>query len=118
MKFKVLALVAMMFAAPVFAADYVVDLTQGTGISAASIDVAADASTALTTGYAPALALPYSTNVALIQQDAAVINDVAVIDQSAATSAGNYAAISQLTANASVAYIFQSAATSFAFIKQ
>ncbi len=115
MKFKALALVAMLFSASAFAADYQVDLVTS------PVDVAADAATAYTTNYlstsnAPADA--FTTNVALIQQDT-VDGNIAVIDQSTGV-AGNYAAIAQLGVGGSqgIAYVFQGGSNQFAFVKQ
>lgn len=115
LKFKALAVVAMMIAAPAFAADYQVDLVT------APVDVAADAATAYTTNYLStgnAAVDAFTTNVALIQQDLTDAN-IAVIDQSTGL-AGNYAAISQIGGVVQgVAYVSQAATSNnYAFIKQ
>lgn len=112
MKLKALALVAMMIAAPAFAADYVTDVTQ-TGVDIAGTEVVAAYA-----GYAIGTADVYSTNVALIEQLDVTAASIAVIDQSAAVTADNFAAISQTTANPSVAFISQVGAANFAYIKQ
>jgi hypothetical protein len=115
LKFKALALVAAMIAAPAFAADYQTDLVS------APVDVAGEAATAYTTNYLSAgnaATDPFTTNVALIQQDGIDAN-IAVIDQSGG-GAGNFAAIAQTGGVvAGVAYVFQGASSNnFAFIKQ
>ena len=112
MKFKALALVAMLFSTSAFAADYITDLTT------APVDVAAEATTAFTTNYVSAAAVatdPFATNVALIQQETAE-NNIAVIDQSGG-GVGSFAAISQIVGQG-IASIAQVTGSNFALIKQ
>ena len=115
MKFKALALVAMLFSTSAFAADF-----QSVDLTTAPVDVAAEATTAFTTNYVSAAAVatdPFATNVALIQQDA-IDNYTAVIDQSGG-GLGNFAAISQIGTAVGIAYIGQVASSNgFALIKQ
>ena len=113
MKFKALALVAILFSASsAFAADFATDLT-------GAVDVAGTEAATAMVGYTLSGGVatdPFTGNVALIEQIGGD-SEIAVIDQSAGTT--NFAAISQSgTAAAGVAYINQMAANSFAYIKQ
>jgi len=112
LSFKALALVAAMISAPAFAADYATDLT------VQPVDVAADATTALTTQYLSSGGLPtdaFVTNVALISQTT-VDGNIAVIDQTGATT--SYAAIIQAGSVGGIAYIAQTSNGNFAMIRQ
>lgn len=121
MKFKALALVAMLFSASAFAAggtDYTTDLTQGVDVAGTEVP-AAVAVYAISGG---AAGDSYSTNVALIEQLSGAGNgngdEMAVIDQSLGGT-GDFAAISQGNgALNGVAYIGQASNDDFAFIKQ
>jgi|GEM_PF-4903863 len=113
MKFKTLALVAMLFSASsAFAADFATDLT-------GTVDVVGTEAAAAMGGYTLASGAatdPFTGNVALIEQLGGS-SEIAVIDQSAGTI--NFAAISQSgAADAGVAYISQLGTSSFAYIKQ
>lgn len=115
MKFKALALVAMMTAAPVFAADFDTALV-AVDLAAIDLTTAQQYGTAvLANTYDPTTPM-FDQNVALISQSAGD-GSLAVIDQ--ANGLGNFAVVHQDATNApGVAYVLQDGNNQIAIIQQ